>query len=161
MYGNGGGKWQSKGNLFHQGIVGQYIHIFNKTRLQKVQTRTAVLITDSDPHTNRVCMFKELGWPSLQYRRDYHKCIMIYKCRNGLAPQYLCDLFNSNYSMHSYNTRNSSQLQTTKSCTAYYHCNYTVSGLNLWNSLPRNIQESTLSNFKSPLFTFIGAKPQF
>ncbi len=64
--------------------------------------------------------------------------------------------------MHSNNTRNSSQLQTTKSCTAYYHHSFTVSDLNLWNSLPRNIQESTyLTSFKSALFKFIGAKPKF
>ncbi len=82
----------------------------NKTRLQKLQTTAARLLTGSDPHTSRVSMFKELGWLFLQYRRDFHKCIMIYKCRNGLAPQYLCDLFNSNASMHSYNTQTSSQL---------------------------------------------------
>ncbi len=87
---------------------------------------------------------------------------MIYKCRNGLVLQYLCDLFNSNNSMHSYNTRNSSQLRATKSCIAYCHRNFTVSDLNRCNSLPRNIQESTsLSSFKSALFKFIGAKPQF
>ncbi len=106
-------------------------------------------------------MFKELGWLSLQYRRDFHKCMMVYKYRNSLAPQYLCDLFNSNESMHSYNTQNSSQLRATESRTAYYHHSFTVSGLNLWNSLPRNIQESTLPSFKSALFKFIGAKPQF
>ncbi len=56
----------------------------------------------------------------------------------------------------------SSQLRATKSHTAYNHRSLTVSGLNLWNSLPRNIQESTsLSSFKSALFKFIGAKPQF
>ncbi len=105
----------------------------------------------------------EIGWLYLQYRRDFHpKCIMIFKCRNCLASQYLCDLFNSNGSVHSCNPRNSSQLRATKSCTAYYHHSFTVSGLNLWNSLPRKIQESTsLSSFKSAVFKFIGAKPQF
>ncbi len=134
----------------------------NKTRLQKLLTRAARLIAGSDPRTSRVSMLKELGWLSLQYRRDFHKCIMIYKCRNGIAPQYLCDLFNSNDSMHSYNTRNSSHLWATKSRTAYYHHSFTVSGLNLCNSLPRNIQESnSLSSFKSALLKFIGPKPQF
>ncbi len=133
----------------------------NKTRLQKLQTRAVRLTTGSDPRIRRVSMFKELSWLSLQYRRDFYKCI-IYKCRNGLAPQYLCDLFNSNDSMHSYNIRNSSQFWATKSCTAYYHRSFTVSGLNLWNNLLRNIQESTsLSRFKHALCMFIGAKPQF
>ncbi len=70
----------------------------NETRLQKLQTRAArlITITGSDPHTSRVSIFKELGWLSVQYYRDFHECIMKYKCRNGLASQYLCDLFNSN-----------------------------------------------------------------
>ncbi len=76
----------------------------NKTRLQKLQTRAARLITGSETGTSRVSMLKELGWLSLQYRRNFHKFIMVYKCRNGLAPRYLCDLFISNYGMYSYNT---------------------------------------------------------
>ncbi len=45
---------------------------------------------------------------------------------------------------------------------AYYHRSFTVSSLNPWKSLPRNIQESaSLSVFKSALFEFIGSKPQF
>ncbi len=36
-------------------------------------------------------------------------------------------------------------------------CSLTVSGLNLWNSLPRNI----LSSYKSALSKCFGAKPQF
>ncbi len=79
------------------------------------------MYTNDDPRTSRVSIFKELGWLSLQYRRDFHKCIMIYKCWNGLALQYLCDMFNANDSMHYYNIQTSSQLQALKSCTAYYH----------------------------------------
>ncbi len=90
----------------------------------------------------KACRLYELGWLSSQCIRDFHKCIIICKCRNGLAPQYLCDLFNSNNSMHFNNTGNSSHRSATKS-----YLSFTVSDLNLWNNLPRNIQESTsLSN---------------
>ncbi len=98
--------------------------------------------------------------PSIRYVHSL--TILSYTIWNGLAPQYLCDLFNSNDSMHSYNTRSPSQFWATKSHTAYYCRSFTISGLNLWNSLPINIQEGTsLSSFKSVLFKFIGAKPQF
>ncbi len=55
------------------------------------------------------------------------------------------------------------EIQANKLHTVHwYHHSFTVSSLNLWNSLSRNIQESTsLSSFKSALFTFIGAKPQW
>ncbi len=67
----------------------------NKSRLQNLQTGAVRIITVFDPRNSRVSMFKELSWLSLKYRRDFQKCIMIYKCRNGLVPQYLCDLINS------------------------------------------------------------------
>ena len=134
----------------------------NKIRLQLLQSRAARLISGSGPRTNRNTMFKSLGWLSLQNRRDYHKCIMVYKCRNGLAPQYLADLFRSNDVNHSYPTRNSSQLRATKTRTEYYHNSFTVSGQNLWNSLPGSIRDSqSISVFKKSLFDHLSQKTQF
>ncbi len=52
----------------------------NKDRLQKLQTRACRLITGSGPHTSHIPMFHELNWLSLQYRRDFHKIVMMYKC---------------------------------------------------------------------------------
>ncbi len=39
---------------------------------------------------------------------DFHKCVMVYKCRNSLAPSYLEKLFTSNDTKHIYKTRHSS-----------------------------------------------------
>ncbi len=66
-------------------------------------------------------MFHELNWLSLQYRRDFHKIVMVYKCQNSLAPQYLCDTFNANHDIHNHNTRNASLRVTKHATTAYYH----------------------------------------
>ncbi len=52
-----------------------------------------------------------------------------------LALQYLFDKFIANNSNHSYNTRNATQLRATITRTAYYYRSFTISGLNLWNSL--------------------------
>ncbi len=80
----------------------------------------------------------------------------------GLAPQYLCDMFIANNSNHSYNTRNATQLRATLTRNAYYYCRFTVSGLNLWNSLPNHIKESTsLSSFKRSLYNHMVTEPQF
>ncbi len=68
----------------------------SKNRLQKLQTRAARLITGSGPRTSRNLMFNKLQWLFLEQRRDFHKCILVYKCRMGLAPQYLCDMFIAN-----------------------------------------------------------------
>ncbi len=71
----------------------------------------------------------------------------------GLAPEYLCDMFIANNSNHSYNTRNATQLRATITRNAYYYRSFSVFGLNLWNSLPNHIKESTsLSSFKQSLY---------
>ncbi len=63
----------------------------SKNRPQKPKTGAARLITGSSPCTSRNLMFNKLKWLTLQQRRDSHKSILVYKCRIGLAPQYLCD----------------------------------------------------------------------
>ncbi len=89
-----------------------------------------------------------MGWLSLQNRRDFHKCIMVFKCRNDLAPEYLAEHFCSNDTVHMYNTLNASQFRATRTRTAHYHLSFTVSGSNLWNDLPSNIKKlSSLSSF--------------
>ncbi len=93
----------------------------------------ARLITVSRPRTSKNLMFNKMKWLSLQQRRYFHKCILVYKCRMGLAPQYLYDMFIANNSNHSYNTRNTTQLRSTITRTACYYRSFTVSGLNLWN----------------------------
>ncbi len=61
----------------------------SECKLQSLQTRAARLINGSGPRTSRNPMCKSLSWLSLQHRWDFHKCVMVYKCRNNLAPSYL------------------------------------------------------------------------
>ncbi len=69
------------------------------TRLQKLQTRAAKLISGSGHRANRNLIYKSLDLLSIQHRRDYNKCILVYKSHNNLAPPYLVDMFNSNDSV--------------------------------------------------------------
>ncbi len=134
----------------------------SKFKLQSLQTRAARLITGSCPRTNRNPMYKSLSWLSLQNRWDFHKCVIVYKCRNSLAPSYLEKLFTSNDTKHTYNTRHSSQLRSIKTRTTCYHKSFTVSGHKLWNDLPSTIQNcTTLPTFKKALYKFYLDKTQF
>ncbi len=135
----------------------------NKDRLQTLQTRACRLIIGSGPCTSHISMFHGLNWLSLQYRHDFHKIVMVYKCRNGLAPKYLCDIFDANHDIHDHN-RNVSLRVTkhTKARIAYYHGSFALSGQWLWNDLPNNIKLCTsLSSFKNALYKYLIAKPQF
>ena len=134
----------------------------NKERLQKLQTRAARIISGSGPRTHRAVMFKSLGWLSLQQRRNVHKCVMIYKCRNNLAPDYLRDLFFTNDDTHSYNTRNAADFRLPKTRTEFYRRSFLVSSQLLWNNLPNNLkQHHTLNSFKNATFKHFYSLPQF
>ncbi len=87
---------------------------------------------------------------------------MMYKYCNSLAPFYLEKLFTSNDTKHTYNTKHSSQLRSTKTITTYYDKSVTVSGHKLWNDLPSTIQNcTTLPTFKKALYKFYLEKTQF
>ena len=131
-----------------------------KDRLQRLQSRAARLITGTGPRDSRNMIFKELGWISLQQRRDFHKCVIMYKCLNGLAPSYLCNMFRS--SNHTHETRNSSDLVPPKTRTAYYEKSFFISGTKQWNDLPQRVKAChSLSSFKSALYKHISATPPF
>ncbi len=98
-----------------------------KYKLQSLQTRAARLITGFGPRTSRNPMYKSFSWVSHKHRQDFHKCVMVYKCRNSLAPSYLEILFTSNDTKHTNNTRHSSQLMSTKNRTSHYNRSFMVS----------------------------------
>ena len=60
-----------------------------------------------DRTTNLYC---ELGWVSLFERRNFRKCLTVFKCLNGIYLPYLRRLFSYNSDVHHYNTRNRANL---------------------------------------------------
>ena len=46
-----------------------------------------------------------LGWPNLQARRNYLKCLLVHKCLHGIAPSYFLSEFRHAHLHHGYNTR--------------------------------------------------------
>ncbi len=78
------------------------------------------IISGSSHHTHRNDMYGDLNWLSPKNRRLMHKCIIVYKCLNGMAPQYLNDKITCNDNVHKYCTRSAKDLHVKKPNTAYY-----------------------------------------
>ncbi len=57
--------------------------------MQKLQNRSARVLTFSDYDTNADGLLQDLGWENLETQRQIHQAIMVYKSINGLAPEYL------------------------------------------------------------------------
>ena len=90
-----------------------------------------------------------LRWPSLQCRREYHKCIQIYKCINGPAPAYLFDDFHSSEQTHNYNTRNKDLIRLPLAKTTKFQTSFKYNAAKSWNTLLRNLRhDQSLTSFQ-------------
>ena len=77
----------------------------NINRMLKLQKRAARIILKVDYLTPSEEMFSKLQWLSFPKRIKYHTSLMVYKTMNGLAPEYLQNLFTKTSEMHSRNLR--------------------------------------------------------
>jgi hypothetical protein len=60
--------------------------------LESVQIVAGRIITGLRCNSSRQKLYHELGWESLEYRRNKHKFTLFYKILNGLTPAYLYEL---------------------------------------------------------------------
>ena len=84
-----------------------------------------------------------LGWVLLETQRKAHKCILVFKCLNNLAPPYLSDYFIRNCYIHSYNTRKRNDMHLPKPKLTLGKRTLVYSGALHFNNLPTTIKEAT------------------
>ena len=88
-----------------------------------------------------------LGWPSLQARRNYLKCVLVHKCLHGIAPSYLLSEFRHAHLFHGYNTR-SYFLRLPLAKTTKYQGSFRINGVRTYNTLRRIMRQvEKLSEF--------------
>ena len=104
-------------------------------------------------------MLKNLKWFTVENRFIYFTCIMIYKCLNNLAPNYLVNLFKYVSGTHSYVTRN----VTDDYLALPYPLHYTIVVYLIMEqlygiALPSEIRHSlSLKQFKSMLSFYLNS----
>ena len=74
-------------------------------KLQKLQNRAARVLTSSSYDTNADYLFEILGWKNLASQHKIAKAIMVYKSVNGLAPDYLSEMFVDRSNITNYTLR--------------------------------------------------------
>ena len=125
-------------------------HLLNQ--LQKIQNRACRVIFGLKKKESTSDCLKSLHWLKVSERIEFKILILVYKCLNGLAPQYLSDLIQ-------YNTISGSRTpslfciipKTLKGSRAFQNA-----AASLWNSLPYDICKSqTISIFKTRLKTHL------
>ena len=74
-------------------------------------------------------------WPTLQSRRDYLKCMLVFKSLYGLAPAYLLNDISHAHDFHSYNTRHRDLLRLPLARTTKYQSSFRFNGAKIRNTL--------------------------
>ena len=93
-------------------------------------------------------LYKEIGWETLEQRRNNHKLSLFYKMMNSLAPTYLTSLVPQPVcNLSRYNLRNSNDLQFINARTNQYYYSFLPSTVRAWNNLPVEIKQSASVQF--------------
>ena len=111
--------------------------------IQKFQNRAARICTGYFDHNiSSLVLIRQLCWLTVKERRDFLTAVLMFKCINNTAPNYLCDMFTYVSDVHNVNTRNTNNgnLYVPQPSTSYYTKSLSVNGAKLWNSLPLDIK---------------------
>ena len=89
-------------------------------------------------------MVGKLGWQPLIKRRDYHTALLMFKCINNLAPDYLCDEVTLCSEVFNYKTRsaNSRDVIVPRANKTSFKKSFSYHGAVTWNQLPSFIRDS-------------------
>ena len=91
------------------------------------------------------------------FRIRFKMCVLLLKCINGLAPQYLTSLIRFKTFLSSLRICNDKTLlhEPKQDQQNYKNRRFEVCGPRVWNSLPRTLREiQSLGSFKTKLKTY-------
>ena len=119
-------------------------------QLQLVQNAAAKAIVGLNKHDHLGNTLKELHWLPIGYRIKFKVLLLVYKCLNGMGPDYLCSMFKfANFNHFIY-------LIEPRVMSHYGERCFQRVGPKLWNELPLEIKSSTtIDSFKACLKTYL------
>ena len=119
-------------------------------QLQLIQNAAAKAIVGLYKHDHLGNILKELHWLPVYYRIQFKILLLVYKCLNGMGPDYLSSMLkfaNFNHFIH---------LTEPRVHTSYGERSFQKIGPKLWNMLPLDIKTClSLDSFKCSLKTHL------
>ena len=124
-----------------------------QSKLEKVQYRACLAITDAIKGTSRERLYNELGLHSLITRRWRSKLIFFYTIVNGLLSEYLYSYLN--FPSHdNYSQRSASVIKSIPSRTKSFKKTFFTYSINEWNKLNIEIRNArSLNIFKTSILS--------
>ena len=122
----------------------------SKKQLDLIHHEAARIITGATKLCSVEKLLTDLGWNSLQERRNKHKLTIFYKIINGLTPRYLSEVLPPLVQENNpYNLRNANALHPMHANTNLFFNSFFPSTIRAWNELSEEIKEAnTVSAFK-------------
>ena len=109
-------------------------------KLQRVQNFAARIILGFRKFDFISQGIKSLKWLPVKDRLYLNDAIMMYKCINKLAPDYLADKFVQRSHIHNRNTRSRNQLDIPRCRISTGQRSFVYRGTQLWNSLSYDVR---------------------
>ena len=115
--------------------------------LQVLQNKAAKIILDRPLQSSATEALSALKWLDLYRRRNYHRCVHIWKCVNGYTKHCL-DIRRCSQ-IHSYNTRNKNTIRLPKVKRNWGKQRTNYQAVKDWNDLDCDTRNAlTLTSFK-------------
>lgn len=126
-------------------------------RLQRVQNAAARLLTGTRKREHITPVLASLHWLPVTFRIDFKILLLVYRCVNGLAPEYLSELLTPYAPVRSVRSESQFLLNVPRSrLKTRGDRAFSVAAPKLWNNLPLHIRAApTLDSFKSALKTHL------
>ena len=122
-------------------------------KLEDVQLYAARIVTGAKRYTSHGAIYNEIGWSTLQKRRDAHKLTHFYKICHNLTPLYLSELLPPDVSTrirNRYPLRNNFNYTPFRWHHTFFRDSFLPSTLLKWNDLPPDVRSvPSLEQFKN------------
>ena len=121
--------------------------------LERTQYQAALAVSGAWKGTNRVKIYEELGWETLDQRRMFRRLVQFYKIMNDLTPEYLKHPIPS-LRGHLFGFRSSNVLRPISCRTDRYQKSYFPDSVMSWNNIGPELRSAkSLSIFKNNILT--------
>ena len=136
---------------------------YEKDYLEKIQIDAARIATGTTKLVSIENLYSEIGWDTLETRRNKQKLTVSYKMDNNLTPNFLHFLVPSTVTKACrYNLRNSNDIRRVKARASQYFNSLLPYAIREWNSLPEEHRNSSaVTSFKYQLSQPTSFTPKF
>ena len=133
--------------------MGRYmVSDLNIKKLQLVQNFAVRMITAARKYDHITPLLQELGWLPVKDHIRYRDLLIMFKCLNEMAPEYLSTKFSNRPSIHYRETRNMNHLDASIFKTDSGQRTFKVRATKLLNDLDCKLKDiSSFITFKKQL----------